>query len=110
MVQPPSRLLADRRTGVDRRVGPRRHVVMGALAERRAVAARRRGAERRSTLERRGRGGRRSGVETPGEHLRNALQLLKPVAAAAAGSPGFLRDLDAAIERIARALALLERR
>src|SRR5438445_185059 len=70
------RLLADRRHGVDRRAVPRRLAVAGAPRERRAVVDRRRGAERRSTLERRGRPPRDPSLEGPGEHLRNALQLL----------------------------------
>ncbi|MGH7701258.1 MAG: hypothetical protein ACREMJ_12170 [Gemmatimonadales bacterium] len=75
-----------------------------ATAERRIVVDRRRGPERRSTLERRGRrGSRQPGTESPGEHVRNALQMLGAGAGAAA-------DLDAAVTRLHRALELLERR
>lgn len=72
------------------------------MAERRALVDRRRGPERRSTLERRGRrGSRQPGTESPGEHVRNALQMLGAGAAA---------DLEAAVTRLRRALDLLERR
>src|SRR5436190_12267512 len=75
-----TRLLADRRHGVDRR------------------------AERRSTLERRGRPRRDPSLEGPGEHLRNALQLLRQLPFV--GEPVF----DAAVSRLRRALELLEKR
>jgi len=70
--------------------------------ERRRVVDRRYGAERRSTLERRGRPQRNPSVESPGEHLRNALQML-----------GALRVsdqpmLDGVVARLQRALELLE--
>src|SRR6266853_1974808 len=77
-----SRLLADRRHGVDRR----------------------RGAERRSTLERRGRPPRDPSLEGPGEHVRNALQLLAQVPFD--GESVFA----AAVARLRRALELLEKR
>ena len=76
-----TRLLADRRHGVDRRAVPRR-----------------------STLERRGRPQRDPSLEGPGEHLRNALQLLSQVPFV--GEPVF----DAAVSRLRRALELLEKR
>ncbi|HKW41390.1 MAG TPA: hypothetical protein VJN39_09075, partial [Gemmatimonadales bacterium] len=65
---------------------------------------RRRGAERRSTLERRGRQLRHPSVESPGEHVRNALQLLSELPVA--GEPTF----EAAVKRLARALELLGHR
>jgi len=99
-----TRLLADRRHGVDRRAVPRRLAVAGAPRERRAVVDRRRGAERRSTLERRGRPQRDPSLEGPGEHLRNALQLLTQLPFV--GEPVF----DAAVSRLRRALELLEQR
>jgi len=98
------RLLADRRHGVDRRAVPRRLAVAGAPRERRAVVDRRRGAERRSTLDRRGRPPRDPSLEGPGEHLRNALQLLSQLPFV--GEPVF----DAAVSRLRRALELLEKR
>lgn len=106
----PARLFADRRGGTDRRFAPRRAVVGVAVTERRYLVDRRRGAERRSTLDRRGRAERRGAVEAPGEHVRNALQLLTPLA-----GPGVLpaeaaADVAAAFERLHRALALLEPR
>jgi hypothetical protein len=106
----PSRLFADRRGGTDRRLTPRRSVVHAATTERRLVVDRRRGAERRSTLDRRGRAVRRGVAEAPGEHVRNALQLL-----AALVEPGVLHaeaaaDVAAALERLHRALELLEPR
>jgi len=99
-----TRLLADRRHGVDRRAVPRRLVLASAPRERRRVVDRRRGAERRSTLERRGRPERDPSLEGPGEHLRNALQLLGQVPFA--GEPVFA----AAVARLRRALELLEKR
>lgn len=103
-----SRILADRRRGVDRRSAPRRAVVRGVLREQRSIVDRRFGAERRSTLERRGRVARRAVGESPSEHLRNGLQLL----AALRGGLQHEQDADlvAALERIQRAIELLERR
>jgi hypothetical protein len=100
----PTRLVSDRRHGVDRRAVPRRGAVVAVRVERRRVVDRRRGAERRSTLERRGRPTRRAAVESPGEHVRNALQLL--------GELHFMREpsLAAAVRRLERALELLGRR
>jgi len=99
-----TRLFADRRHGVDRRAVPRRLVLASAPRERRRVVDRRRGAERRSTLERRGRPERDPSLEGPGEHLRNALQLL--------GQVSFADELvfAAAVARLRRALELLEKR
>jgi hypothetical protein len=77
--------------------------------ERRQVVDRRAGAERRSTLERRGRPFRLSNSERPVEHVRNALQLLKEVALVGELSPGPSEDLGAAIDRLHRAVSLLER-
>jgi hypothetical protein len=99
-----TRLFADRRHGVDRRAHPRRRAVAGLPRERRRVVDRRRGAERRSTLERRGRPQRDPQAEGPGEHVRNALQLLTELHFV--GQPTF----DAAVTRLQRALELLERR
>ena len=99
-----TRLLADRRHGVDRRAVPRRLAVSGAPQERRSVVDRRHGAERRSTLERRGRPQRDPSLEGPGEHVRNALQLFNQLPFV--GEPAF----DAAVSRLRRALVLLEKR
>ena len=104
-----SRLWADRRAGTDRRAEPRRRSVSVVPDERRQVVDRRRGAERRSTLDRRGRASRPTNAERPVEHVRNALQLLKEVALVGELSPGPSEDLGAAIERLHRAVALLER-
>jgi len=98
-----SRLFADRRHGVDRRALPRRYLVAGAAPERRNVVDRRRGADRRSTLERRGRTDRHPSIESPSEHLRNALQLFAHTHLI--GQPEF----EAALARVARALELLEK-
>ncbi|HVH68258.1 MAG TPA: hypothetical protein VM716_10355 [Gemmatimonadales bacterium] len=98
----PTRLFADRRHGLDRRDVPRRSVVRGDPWDRRRVVDRRRGAERRSTLERRGKPLRDRSVESPSEHVRNALQLLRELNVV--GSPSF----DAAVTRLARAIELLE--
>ena len=99
-----TRVFADRRPGVDRRAEPRRLALVVAPRERRRVVDRRRGAERRSTLERRGRPERDPSLEGPGEHLRNALQLLAQLQFG--GEPVF----DAAVARLRRALELLEKR
>jgi hypothetical protein len=104
-----SRLWADRRAGMDRRAEPRRRAVMGATEERRRVVDRRRGSERRSTLDRRGRAARTPNAERPVEHVRNALQLLREVALVGELSAGPSEDLSAAIERLHRAVGLLER-
>ena len=104
-----SRLWSDRRAGVDRRAEPRRRSVAVVTEERRSLVDRRRGAERRSTLDRRGRTSRTPNAERPVEHVRNALQLLREVALVGELSPGPSEDLGAAIERLHRAVALLER-
>ena len=104
-----SRLWADRRTGTDRRTEPRRQAVLGAAQERRHVVDRRRGSERRSTLDRRGHAARAPNAERPVEHVRNALQLLREVALVGELSSGPSEDLSAAIERLHRAVGLLER-
>ena len=105
----PTRLWADRRAGTDRRAEPRRQSVSQVTEERRHVVDRRRGSERRSTLDRRGRGGVRSlNAERPVEHVRNALQLLREVALVGQLSPGPSEDLSSAIERLYRAVALLD--
>ena len=106
-----TRLWADRRAGTDRRAEPRRQsvAVVGEEKERRNVVDRRRGAERRSTLDRRGRQSRVPNAERPVEHVRNALQLLREVALVGELSQGPSEDLGAAINRLHRAVALLER-
>ena len=104
-----TRIWADRRAGTDRRAEPRRRAVSLVEDERRSIVDRRRGAERRSTLDRRGRGVRSPNAERPVEHVRNALQLLREVALAGELSPGPSEDLSAAIERLHRAVGLLER-
>lgn len=103
-----SRLWADRRRGVDRRTEQRRRTLTLVEDERRQVVDRRNGVERRSTLDRRGRPSRPMTVERPVEHVRNALQLLREVALVGELSPGPSDDLGAAIERLYRAVALLE--
>lgn len=104
-----TRIWSDRRSGTDRRSVPRRQLVGAVPDERRQVVDRRTGAERRSTLERRGRPSRSSTAERPVEHVRNALQLLKEVALAGELSPGPSEDLGAAIDRLHRAISILER-
>jgi len=103
-----TRVFADRRSGSDRRDEPRRQQVMVVAQERRQVVDRRRGAERRSTLDRRGRASRPLNAERPVEHVRNALQLLREIAVTGELSTGPSEDLGAAIERLYRAVALLE--
>ncbi|HEV2751339.1 MAG TPA: hypothetical protein VGV12_12530 [Gemmatimonadales bacterium] len=99
-----TRLLPDRRYGIDRRTLPRRQTVTPVPVEQRCVVDRRWGADRRSTLERRGHPQRNPAQETPGEHLRNALQLLRELHFI--GEPTF----DAAVARLQHALDLLEKR
>lgn len=103
------RIWSDRRSGTDRRSEPRRQLVGTVADERRQIVDRRRGSERRSTLDRRGRSFRRSSGERPVEHVRNALQLLKEVARAGELSPRPSDDLGAAIDRLHRAVAILDR-
>ena len=98
----------ERRAGTDRRAEPRRQLVTMVGEERRKVVCRRRGAERRSTLDRRGRAPRSVNAERPVEHVRNALQLLREVALVGELSPRPSEDLGAAIDRLYRAVALLE--
>jgi len=104
-----TRLWSDRRAGNDRRSAPRRAAVMIVTEERRRQVDRRRGPERRSTLDRRGRALRGPNAERPVEHVRNALQLLREVALVGELSTGPSEDLGAAIERLHRAVGLLER-
>jgi hypothetical protein len=106
----PTRMWADRRCGADRRVAPRRQAVSAAVPERRRVVDRRRGGERRSTLERRGRAARDRALESPAEHLRNALQLLGELEETGDLWEDARAALEAVRDRLARALGLLERR
>lgn len=105
-----SRLLADRRGGVDRRTLPRRTVLAQVPVDRRRTVDLRRGADRRSTLDRRNRAGRPRNNETPAEHVRNALQLLHHLNETDGLHTEQRADLAAALRRIERALQLLEHR
>ena len=105
-----SRLLADRRGGVDRRTVPRRTILALVRVDRRRVVDLRRGAERRSTLDRRNSTMRPRSTETPAEHVRNGLQLLHHLHASDGLHIEQRADLDAALHRLQRALELLERR
>ena len=104
-----TRIWADRRSGTDRRAEARRRSVAIVTEERRSIVDRRLGAERRSTLDRRGRATRSTNAERPVEHVRNALQLLREVALVGELSTGPSEDLGAAIDRLHRAVGLLER-
>jgi len=104
-----SRLLADRRSGVDRRAVPRRTVLAQVAVNRRRVVDLRRGAERRSTLDRRNVIRPRT-TETPAEHVRNALQLMHHLNESDGLHVEQRADLAAALRRLERALDLLERR
>jgi hypothetical protein len=87
----------DRRGVADRRtVGDRRQVVRVVVEERRTGVDRRGVAERRSS-------------DGPGEHIRNALQLLTNVAESGTLDEASLRDLDAAMFRLRFALDRIER-
>jgi len=105
-----TRLLADRRGGVDRRTDPRRRTLAHVPVDRRHVVDLRRGAERRSTLDRRNRPDRPRTSETPAEHIRNALQLIHHVNETDGLDAEQRADMAAALRRLERALDLLERR
>jgi len=105
-----TRLLADRRGGVDRRTDPRRTTLETVPVNRRHVVDLRRGADRRSTLDRRNRAGRPRTSETPAEHIRNALQLIHHVNETDGIDVEQRADIAAALRRLERALDLLERR
>jgi len=89
----PERRSGDRRSGGDRR-GTQRRVVV----------------DRRYADERRSSSGMRPNVETPIEHIRNAMQVL--IGAVESQAPltrdDFARRAEAALERLTRALASLE--
>jgi len=104
-----SRLVADRRGGVDRRAVPRRTVLAPVAVNRRRVVDLRRGTERRSTLDRRN-AIRPRATETPAEHVRNALQLMHHLYETDGLHVEQRADLAAALRRLERALELLERR
>jgi hypothetical protein len=91
---------------MDRRAEARRHAVALSIPERRAVVDRRSGPERRSTLDRRCRPSRPNLLESPSEHVRNAMQLLQQFAAD--GPFADTADVAAALQRLDRALDLLE--
>ncbi|SRR5258706_10037893 len=105
-----SRLLAERRAGVDRRTVPRRTMLAQVPVDRRRVVDLRRGAERRSTLDRRNATIRPRATETPAEHVRNALQLLHHLDETDGLDDEQRADLAASLRRLQRALELLERR
>src|SRR3989442_14005076 len=104
-----TRLVADRRGGVDRRAVSRRHAVGSARRERRRVVDRRGGPERRRTLDRRGRQARDRAAESPGEQLRNAPQLLTAPPGAGGGSPDGAGGLGGPLERLHRAPPVVDR-
>jgi hypothetical protein len=85
----------DRRQTGDRRGNQRRQVVTVVVTERRTGDDRRAADDRRS-------------AETAAEHIRNALQLVTHVAAAAGLDDEYRRDLDAALFRLRFALDRLE--
>ncbi|HEV8264729.1 MAG TPA: hypothetical protein VGQ06_07245 [Gemmatimonadales bacterium] len=82
--------------------------VTRASLERRVTVDRRRGAERRSTMDRRGQ--RNLSVEAPGEHLRNALQLIIQLSQVETLDEDQRADVAVVLQRVQRALDLLERR
>ena len=107
---PARRVFADRRRGEDQRVAPRRAVLASVARDLRMRVDRRRGMERRTTLERRNHSPRHAYTESPSEHLRNALQLLDQLTAVSNLDMESRGDLAAALDRLRRALGLLERR
>ena len=100
------RLLPSRRRALERRMAERRRVLTPLLPDRRLRADRREGIERRSFPERRSSSDRRAPGETVGEHIRNALQLLRNLGDAGVLDREHQGDLDAAVRRLG--LALLE--
>ncbi|HEY3279814.1 MAG TPA: hypothetical protein VGJ83_04820 [Gemmatimonadales bacterium] len=89
---------------------PRRHLVARVAVELRQTVDLRTGAERRSTLDRRSRSLRAATTEAPGEHVRNALQLLAVLHTAPETPREHRADIEAALRRLERALQVLERR
>jgi hypothetical protein len=85
-------------------------VLARVAVDRRQVVDLRRGAERRSTLDRRNRPARTRTMESPAEHLRNALQLLNHLHETDGLQVEQRADLEAALRRLERALQVLERR
>lgn len=92
------------------RATPRLQTLSSVSVERRRIVDRRHGPERRSTLARRGCSAHLPAVESPGEHLRNGLQLLAQLRSARELDADHGADLNAALERFQRALRLLEHR
>lgn len=78
--------------------------------ERRRQPDRRLGPERRSTLDRRVRSRPARSAESPGEHLRNALQLLTHLNETGELSADLRADLAAVWKRTRQALSQLEGR
>jgi hypothetical protein len=107
---PGPRLFADRRSGSDQRVAARRKVLASVSLELRRRVDRRGGTERRSTLERRSHPTRHAYTESPREHLRNALQLLDQLRVVKGLNVESRAEFTAALDRVRRALGLLERR
>ena len=104
------RVIAERRAGADQRVTPRRSVLAAVAVDLRKRVDRRGGTERRSTLERRSRSARYAFTERPKEHFRDALQLLEQMTAVSEIDTESRGDLGAALQRLRRALGVLERR
>ena len=107
---PARRQFVERRNGSDQRTAPRRTLLPSSPTDMRKRVDRRRGPERRSTLERRSHSARNAYMESPSEHLRNALQLLDQMTAVSDLDAESRADLSAALERLRRALGSLERR
>jgi hypothetical protein len=107
---PTRRQFAERRNGSDQRIAPRRTLLPSSSTDMRKRVDRRGGPERRSTLERRSHSARNAYMESPSEHLRNALQLLDQMTAVSDLDAESRADLSAALERLRRALGSLERR
>lgn len=89
----PERRASDRRTGAERRATDRRVIV-----------------DRRYSSDRRSSGGPRFNVETPLEHIRNAMQMLVAVMTNPDAPPtgDAARRIEGALERLTRALGALE--
>jgi hypothetical protein len=107
---PARRVIAERRGGADQRVTRRRSVLAPVSFDLRRRVDRRGGGERRSTLERRSRSIRYAFTDRPSEHFRDALQLLEQMTAVSEIDTESRGDLAAALQRLRRALGLLERR
>jgi hypothetical protein len=87
----------------ERRTGERRSGAERRAQQRRAIS------DRRYAADRRGNGAPRLNVETPIEHIRNAMQMLVAASDIPVSPPAvFAQRIEAILERLTRALSALE--